>query len=726
MIRIDRRTLLASAGSAAALWMTPARLAFAANGAKPPVARIEPVSDTFFGTAVTDPYRWMENPADKEWEPFMKGQAAYARSTLDAIPGRAALAKRVGELSGDLEVMNTLQLGGDNVFIEKRPLGANNFRLFVRSATTGAERLLIDPETRTQGDVHYSLNYWSPSPDGKYVMYGISPAGSENAVIEIMEVASGKVLPDRIDRAQYASPSWLPDGSGFFFNRLAEGAKAGTTDYYKGSVSWLHKVGTDAKADVKVLSRGQFTDVAVQDIEFPIVFAQPGSAYVVGMLFAGVQNEITMYVNRLDAAAKGSGGWKKICGPEHKVTGVTFKGDDIYLVTYEGAPRYKVMHVKASSPAIAGAHEVVPQGNTVIQNVFAARDAIYVQDLDGGVGRMRRLADGKVSAVALPFEGTIGAPYADTEHDGIFFQLESWVRPGEVLHAAATGKVSDTKLLAKPNIDVSKYDSTRIFATAKDGTRIPVSVVFRKDMKRDGSAPTLIDAYGSYGINSNAIFNPRFIALLEQGGVWATAHVRGGGEFGREWHEGGRLLTKNNTWGDMIAAAEALIAGKWTSPSRLAIRGGSAGGITVGRSMTDRPDLFAVVVSQVGVSNNLRAEFSQNGPPNVPEFGSVKTADGFKGLYAMDSYQHVKDGTKYPAVLLTTGMTDPRVDPWQAGKMAARLQKATASDKPVLLRVEYQAGHGLGSTRAQRDVEFGDMFAFILWQTGAPGFQPRT
>jgi prolyl oligopeptidase len=253
---------------------------------------------------------------------------------------------------------------------------------------------------------------------------------------------------------------------------------------------------------------------------------------------------------------------------------------------------------------------------------------------------------------------------------------------------------------------------------------VPVSVVYKKGLKRDGSAPTLIDGYGSYGLNSDPYFGPRFIAWLEQGGVWATAHVRGGGEFGREWHEGGRLLTKPNTWGDMIAAAEKLIADQWTSASKLAIRGGSAGGITVGRSLTDRPDLFVAVISQVGVSNSLRAEFSQNGPPNVPEFGSVSTEDGFKGLYAMDSYQHVKDGAKYPAVLLTTGMTDPRVDPWEAGKMTARLQKATGSGKPVLLRIDFQAGHGLGSTRAQRDEEFGDIFSFILWQAGVAGFQP--
>lgn len=724
MTIIDRRTLLLSASSAAFLATLP-RVAFSAATDGPLVARIEPVTDTFFGKSVTDPYRWMENPKDKDWEPYMKSQAAHTRGVLDKIPGRAALAQRVSELAGDLEVISTIQIGGPYVFVEKRPAGANSFQLFVREGLNGAERLLIDSETRTKGDVHYSMNYWSASPNGKYVMYGMSPSGSENAVIEIIEMATGKVLPDRIDRAQYASPSWLPDGSAFFFNRLAEGATAGTTDYYKNSVCWLHKVGTDPESDVKVLARGQFSDVAVQDIEFPIVFSQPGSSFAIAFLFAGVQNEITMYVNPLDAAAKGQGGWKNICVPDDRVTGGTIKGDDIYLVTYKGAPRYKVLHTKAGDPAIAKAREVVAQGKAVIQNVYAAKDAIYVQELDGGVGRVRRLgADGKVTPIALPFEGTIGSTYADTEHDGVWFQLQSWVRPATVFQVAASGAVTDTKLAAKPSIDVSPYESTRIFATAKDGTKVPVSVVFKKGMKRDGSAPALIDAYGSYGINSEAYFGPRFIAWLEQGGVWATAHVRGGGEFGREWHEGGRLLTKHNTWGDLIAAAEKLIADKWTSAAKLAIRGGSAGGITVGRSLTERPHLFAAVISQVGVSNSLRAEFSQNGPPNVPEFGSVKTADGFQGLYEMDSYQHVKDGTKYPAVLLTTGMTDPRVDPWQAGKMAARVQKATASGKPVLLRVDFQAGHGIGSTRTQRDEEFGDIFAFILWQAGVAGFQP--
>jgi prolyl oligopeptidase len=721
MTTIDRRTLMLSAGSAAL--MLRFRLASAARAAAPPVARVEPVTETFFGTRITDPYRWMENPKDKDWQPFMKEQAAYARATLDGIPGRAALAKRISELSGDLEVLNSIQLSGPYVFIEKRRAGANNFQLFVREGADGPERLLIDPETRTQGDTHYALNYWVASPDGRYVAYGISPAGSENAVIEIMEVATGKILPDRIDRAQYAFPSWLPDSSGFFFNRLAEGAQLGSTDYYKNSVNWLHKVGTDSAKDIRVLSRGQFADVTIEEIEFPSLFVQPDSRFVVAVLYAGVQNELTIWVNTIDAASKGAAGWKRVCAPEDKVTNVTYRGEDIFLLTYKNAPRYRLLSLKASDPDIARAREVVPQSASVIQSMFAARDGIYLQDLDGGVGRLRKLTADEVVPVKLPFDGVINSAFADPTREGIWFGLESWVKPSTVFHADAGG-VHATNFVAQPRIDVSAYESTRIFATAKDGTQIPVSVVYKKGIKRDGSAPTLIDAYGAYGINSDPYFAPRYIAWLDQGGVWATAHVRGGGEFGREWHEAGRLLTKDNTWLDMIAAAEKLIADRWSSASKLAIRGGSAGGIMAGRSLTERPDLFAAVISQVGVSNSLRAEFSQNGPPNVPEFGSVSTQEGFKGLYEMDSYQHVKDGVRYPAVLLTTGMTDPRVDPWQAAKMAARLQKASTSGKPVLLRVEFQAGHGIGSTRSQRDDEYADIFAFVLWQAGAPGFQP--
>lgn len=726
---LSRRSLLASAAASAVAGLLP-RHAFANMGpppatvSTPPVARIEPVTETFFGTSVTDNYRWMENPKDPDWAPFMKGQADYTSAALDAVPGNAAMQARVSELAGDLEIVGGLQVAGENVFLFKRPAGADNFLLTVRSGLTGGEKTLVDPTAMSEGDVHYSLDYWSASSDGTHVAYGLSTQGSEDSVIHIMEVATGTILPERIDRAQYANINWLPDGSGFFFNRLAEGAQKKTTDYYKNSVCWLHKIGTDPKTDVKVLSRGQFPEVEVNEIEFPGVFTQPGSDYAFGVLVAGVQNEITVYVNTLATAAAGQGGWQKMCAPDDKVTGAALRGDDCYLVTYKDAPRYRALHVKAGAPAISGATEAIPQGEAVLESLFTARDGVYIQYLDGGVARIKKLTDAGLVDIALPFDGALGGIYTDNTRDGAFINLQSWVLPATIYEVRPDASVNETALVAKPAIDVSGFTSERLFATAKDGTKVPLSIVYRKDLARDGKAPVFLQAYGSYGINSEPYFGPRYMAWMEQGGVWATANVRGGGEYGREWHEQGRLLNKPNTWGDMIAGAEAVIAAGWASPATMAINGGSAGGIAVGRALTDRPDLFCAVVSQVGVSNNLRAEFGQNGPPNVPEFGSVTTEDGFKGLYAMDSTQHVKAGTAYPGVLLTTGWEDPRVDPWHAGKMAAYLQAATSSGRPILLRVDYEAGHGLGSTRAQRDREWADAFSFCLWQAGKDGFQP--
>jgi prolyl oligopeptidase len=721
---MSRRRLLAGAAAFSLPVLFPVMKA-SAMPEQPAPARLEPVAEKFYGQMVVDPYRWMENPMDPGWLPFMTAQGEYARTCLDSIPGRTKLLSRISELSGAFDLFAGMQIGGATMIVERRPRNASNTMLFVRDLKSGDERLLFDPESRSHQDVHYAMTYWSLSPDGRYVIVGVSPSGSENAVMEILDTQTGRALPERIDRTQYASPSWLPDSTGFFYNRLAEHAEAGSPDYYRNSVCWLHRVGHAVDLDTKVLARGQFADVAVTDIAFPNVYAQPGSAWVVAWLLEGVRNEVAIYVNTLDAARAGRGGWRKVCEPDDKVTGATFVGNDIYLITYKNAPRYRMLHVKAESPSIANATIVVPEGQVILDSAAPAKDGLYIQDLDGGVGRLRHLSrDHKLTTVTLPFDGYIGMVYGDMEHDGVWIQSQGWVKPPQVLRITPGQTAHDTGFARAPNVDVSRFEAIRLFARATDGTMVPVSVVKRKDLKPDGSHPVLLDAYGAYGSNSDAFYGGRFLAWLEAGGIWATAHVRGGGEYGQTWHEQGRLLNKHNTWGDFIAAAEALIVAKWTSPSHLTIRGTSAGGIAAGRAMTDRPDLFAAVVSQVGVMNNLRSEFSQNGPANIPEFGSVTTADGFKGLQAMDSYHHVKDGVKYPAMLLTTGMTDPRVDPWQGAKMTARMQRATASGKPVLLRVDFQAGHGMGSTRQQRDEEFADIFSFALWQSGVRGFQP--
>jgi prolyl oligopeptidase len=394
-------------------------------------------------------------------------------------------------------------------------------------------------------------------------------------------------------------------------------------------------------------------------------------------------------------------------------------------MTHKDAPSFRLMKTSADAGSFGKAVEVIAASRAVLKTVSTARDGVYVQAVDGGLARLSRLsADGKISKVALPFEGSIATVYTDPLKDGCWFILEGWVRPPVACFASADGRVSVTDIAPQPPFDVSAYESQEIVVTARDGAKVPLSIVYKKGVARDGSAPLYLQAYGAYGLDLDPGFVPRFLPWLDLGGVFAVAHVRGGGELGEGWHQAGRKLTKPNTWRDAIDCAEYLIANKWTSKGRLAVEGTSAGGIMIGRFLTERPDLLAVAIVRVGDSNATRFQFMEAGPANIPEFGSITTLDGFRGLREMDALSHVKDGVRYPAVLLTTGVNDPRVAPWEPGKFAARLQAATASGKPVILRVELDAGHGIGSTRKQRDDETGDTYAFILWQTGDPRYQP--
>ncbi len=722
---ISRRqavTTIAGAVLSASLPRVFAAVATATDG--PPVARVDPVTEQFFGETIVDPYRWMENSRDADWESFMRGQNTYARAVLDAIPGRRRLYNRIAELSGDTVITRALQSCEGRIFYEKRPRGADNFKLYVRTALQGKEQLLVDPTLLKQDGKHVSMDWWSAAPDGRHVVYGLSPAGSEDSVIHIIDVESREILPERISRAQYANPSWLPDSSSFFYNRLS-GAPLGSVDYYKDSVAWLHRLRTEAAADLKVLARGQYSEVLAEPTDFPTVIADPSSDHVLAVMVGGVRRENPYFTAALSDVIAGHPRWRKVCDVADEVVGASFREDALYLLTTKGAQNGKVLRTSMSEPSIESAPVAVPESDVVIDNIGVARDGLYVQDMNGGYGKFRRMAaDGQIGPIPTPFEGSILQLWTNTAEDGAYWLGTSWLVPFTVLHFdPAAANHSDTGLSPHPPIDLAPYEAIRTSATARDGTKVPLSIVARRGLVRDGRHPALVDAYGAYQIVNSPLFNARSIAFLEQGGVVVTAHVRGGGEYGRRWWKAGQKLTKPNTWRDLIDCCEALISDGWTTPSRLAIQGGSAGGITVGRALTERPGLFAAVISNVGVSNALRAEFSQNGPPNIAEFGTVTERDGFAALKEMDALHAVRDGVRYPAVLFTTGMQDPRVEPWEVAKMTARLQKATVSHNPILLRVTFDAGHGLGSTRTQVDEQRADEYAFVLWRSGVPGFQ---
>jgi prolyl oligopeptidase len=721
MAGLNRRDLFVWTGGLLSTVLARRSMSAAAAIPPAPVARVAVVKDTYFGETLSDPYRWMENDKDAEWLPFLKGQNAHARAVLDTIPGRAALLKRIEQLSGDTAVTREVQRAGGKLFFEQRPAGADNYKLFVEEG--GRRRVLIDPTLRSGAHSHLSLDWWRASRDGARLVYGLSRDGSEDSILHILNVADGRDLPEQIPNTEGANPHWLDDGTGFFYNQLT--GKVDTPERYLDSQARFHRLGTDPASDPILMKRGLDARVPFERIQLPNIVTFEGSRYAL-LLLQDVRSEVRILIAPLADALANKAHWVAVADFEDEVTDAQIDGESLYLLANKGHPRGRVLRASLQAPAVGAAAEVIPQGEWVIEDLYLARDGLYLRLLDGGLARLRRLGrDGHVREIALPFDGTLSAFATDTEHDGGLFAFTGWLTPADIWSVDEAGRVAATGLTPKPQIDVSPYETRRLFATARDGTKVPYSIIYRKGLQLDASTPAWISAYGSYGaVSYTPSFAGRTLALVDAGFIVGYAYVRGGGEYGRDWHKAGQLANKPNTWRDLIDVCLDLCAKKYTAPARLAIGGRSAGGITVGRALTERPDLFAAVIDGVGWSNPLRYVAEQNGYGEEPEWGKISEESGYRALKGIDSYQAVQPGVAYPAVLLTTGVTDPRVAPFHVGKMAARLQACSNSGKPILLRVDFDAGHGIGSTRAQQDRESADAYAFLLWQTGVRAYQP--
>jgi prolyl oligopeptidase len=702
----------------------------------PPVAPVRDVVEDHWGVKLTDPYRYMENIKAPEVQSWVKGQAVYTDSVLSHIPIRDELLARLKELDAGrpYRVFDVTRMPSGRMFYEKIRAEEVLSKLFVRKSASGPERLLIDPSTMTPpGGGHYSISWYVASPDGRRIAYGLAPSGSEQDVLHVLDVETGRTLPDEIDRleAGYTEPQWLPDGSGFYYGRRRQlAADAPSTEGYKLTRSYLHRLGTPADRDEPVFAKDLWPNVTMTDEDFPSIVLVAGSPYAIGKIKHGDSNPLTLYAAPLGKSADlskraiTSSPWKLICDVPDTVVDFAVHGGEIYLATSREASRYKIVRTSLSAPDFATAAVVVPQSEFVVEQLHPAKDALYVQFTRGGAGRIGRLgyaADAKLEMLPLP-EGFLSARVSasDPDVDGVLVQTSAWTRAGLTSsYDPRSGSLTDTGLSPKGAYDnLPGYESIEVEAPSHDGVNVPLSIIYKAGIKLDGSNPTLLSGYGSYGLNSPVGFNPTRIAWLERGGVLAVAHVRGGGELGEEWHLAGQKLNKPNTWKDFIACAKYLIAKGYTSPEKLAGQGGSAGGITIGRAITERPDLFSGALIDVGAVDATRMEFTMNGVPNIQEFGTVTKQDEFRGLLEMSAYMHVKDGVNYPAVMLSHGMNDPRVEPWESAKMTARLQAATASGKPVLFRVDYGSGHGIGSTKLQLLKSTADKYAFLLWQMG--------
>jgi prolyl oligopeptidase len=694
--------------------------------------------ETFFGTTVADPYRFMENIKAPEVAAWMKAQNAIARATLARIGGRNAMLKSVQKYdnAAAARVYGVTRSPGDLWFYEKRGASENQFKLYVRQGESGAERLLVDPDAfaRKAGGKPHAINWYSASPDGSHVAYGISAAGSEAASMRVVNVRSGKQVGGVVDRTDFGSPSWSLDGKAIYVNRLQPMKKgASPLEKYKNARVERIPLGGSAAAAKVVFGNGT-PGVKSEPAESPFLGFTEDGRHALGLVVNGVQRELRLYSASAASVLAGKAEWKLVFDTDAAIVNFAYADGLLYAITHKDAPRYKLIAAPLDGFDAATGELVVAPSERVVTGLAAASDALYIEMRDGNIKRLVKREHKRgapLVPVALPVEGSFqlgsdegGTGAADPRLPGVVIELQSWTRARQIYRVAADGSVSNTGLQPAGPFDMpAGVVATELQCKAADGALVPMSVMHQKDAKLDGSNPTILYGYGSYGMTEEPFFSPHRQAWLDAGGVFAVANPRGSGVYGNDWYKAGYQDSKPNTWRDFIACAETLVAQKYTQPARLGIWGGSAGGITVGRAFTERPDLFAAAVPAVGALDLVRAEVTPNGVPNIPEFGTRTTEAGFNALLAMSTYHQIKDGVKYPAVMFTHGVNDPRVEVWHSTKTAARLMAASTSGKPVLLRLDYEAGHGIGNTKAQAQAERADVYSFMLWQMGMPGYE---
>jgi prolyl oligopeptidase len=690
------------------------------------------VVDTHWGVQVDDPYRFLEDTADPEVQKLMRDQAEAAYAILAKIPGRDKLLERIRQIDADTPAVvgsvHRDERGG--LFYLKREASDNQFKLYWREKPGARDVLLVDPEieAKATGKPH-AIGDFGPSPDGRLLAYQISSGGGEIGVLRVIETATRKPVTPEIDRMRNGDVGWLRDGSGFFYTRLAQGyEKRPRAERFLDNLSYLRRLAQPAK-DVAVFGPGLDAAVAIERSSVGLVFPVPGQPLVAAFVYHGVDPNRSLYVAERDGVLAGKPKWRKVFDRSNLVESVAMSDRFLYVKTAADAPRYKLVRVALPEADLDKAEVVFAPSDAVVVGLGGARDALYVTRREGAIKRLYRVAHAagaKPQAVELPFEGNVGLAHADPHVSGALLRLAGWTRASSLWTLAA----DDAKPSAMNLVPPGQYDAPSGLMTREvrvkshDGVEVPVSISARADIQLDGRNPTMLYGYGAYGIVEEPGWTPRLLAWLEQGGVIAIAHVRGGGIYGDGWRRAGWKGTKPNTWKDGIAAGEWLIANGYTTRERLSIYGGSAGGIFVGRAITERPDLFGAAAIGVGNTDSVRSETRANGAGNVPEYGTVTREDEFRALLAMSPYANVKPGAAYPAVLLEHGVNDSRVDVWMSLKMGSRLAAASSSGKPVIMRLESDAGHGVGATRDQAQSRTADRWAFFLWRAGVPAFQP--
>jgi prolyl oligopeptidase len=673
-----------------------------------PETRVEIVVDELHGRRIEDPYRWLEDAESAETLAWTEAQNAYTRSLLDQVPGRETIRRRLEELLS-IGVITAPHPSGGRLFSMRRERDQNQLVLYVRDSADGEERVLVDPNGANAEGV-LTIDWWYPSRDGRYVAYGLSENGNEWSTLQVIEAENGRLLSERIGRTRYSSVAWLPDSSGFFYTRYpAPGdVPAGEENYH--SRPYFHRLGDDPAKDTEI------EGVEFQPEDMIGLSVDSAARYLLMSVGKGWDRN-DLWIRPLDSQE----GFTPLVVEEHALFGAQFAGDTLLIHTNLDAPRYRLLAVDPANPERDTWREIIPEdpeatldsvtlagGRIVGSYLRNASSALTLFEPDGS-----RIAD-----IPLPTLGTVSQVTGEWDSLDAFYAFESFSYPPAIFRLSPTSGESGEWARVEAPIDPSDVTVTQEWYESRDGTRVSMFIVHRADLDLSRPSPAHLTGYGGFNIARTPQFVRGMYLWLEHGGIYALPNLRGGGEYGEAWHRAGMLERKQNVFDDFIAAAEHLCARGYTEPSKLAISGGSNGGLLVGAAMTQRPDLFRAVVCAVPLLDMLRYHRFLIARLWVPEYGSADDPEQFAFIHAYSPYHNVRQGERYPAVLFTTATSDTRVEPLHARKMAARLQAASASERPILIRIESKAGHGAGKPLVKVIDEQTDFWTFLFWQLG--------
>jgi prolyl oligopeptidase len=669
----------------------------------PPPTRVVNVTETIHGVTVTDPYRWLEDQNSPETRAWINAQNAYTDSILSSAPGRDKIRQRLEQLL-KIDIIGAPFERGGRYFIRKRRADQNQFVIYMRKGLTGKDEVVIDNNTLS-ADQTTTANIVDVTTDGKYMAYGIRQGGEDEIAVSIRNLDTGKDLPDKLARARYFGVSLKPDKTGMYYTRFE---KEGPRVYY-------HALGTDVAGDRRIF----------------------GDGYGPGTIIGGNLSDDGRYlllVVSFGSSADKTEVWIKDVQADGPITPIVkdiparfspeIAGDHLFLQTNWNAENGKILAVDLKNPARENWQEVVPAGSTPINGFSAVGGKLFVNYLENVSTKLKVFdVSGKhVRDVALPGIGSASGMSGDWTKDEAFYSFSSFAEPTVIYrYQVSTGKQEEWARIKVP-VARDQIEVKQVWYDSKDKTSIPMFLVHKKGLKLDGNRPTLLTGYGGFTASLTPGFSAIAALWAEMGGVFAQPNLRGGGEFGEKWHKAGMLGNKQNVFDDFIAASEWLINNKYTSPAKLAIRGGSNGGLLVGAAMTQRPELYQAVVCAVPLLDMIRYQNFLVARFWVPEYGSAEDAEQFKYIYAYSPYHRVKKGTKYPAVFFTTGDGDTRVAPLHARKMTALMQASTGSDRPILLHYDIKAGHSGGLPVTKQIEDQSEELAFLFWQLGVDGY----